>query len=286
VALGGEGVGLLRSEFLFLNRASAPSEQEQYEVYVAIARTLGRERPLVVRALDVGGDKPLPYLPLPREENPFLGVRGLRLLLERPEVLRTQLRAILRASAEGRVSVMLPMVATLAEFRAAKAVFEEERRRLGAAPVPLGIMIEVPAAALLADAFAREADFFSIGTNDLTQYVLAMDRGHPKLASLVDGLEPAVLMLIARAARAGQAHGRWVGVCGGLAGDSQAVPILLGLGVSELSVSVPTIPTIKARVRGLDLGECRTLAERALAAGSAAEVRALLPDPLADEDGA
>lgn len=286
VALGGEGVGLLRSEFLFLNRARPPSEQEQYEVYVAIARTLGRERPLVVRVLDVGGDKPLPYLSLPREENPFLGVRGLRLLLERPEVLRTQLRAILRASAEGRVSVMLPMVATLAEFRAAKAVFEEERRRLGAAPVPLGIMIEVPAAALLADVFAREADFFSIGTNDLTQYVLAMDRGHPKLASLVDGLEPAVLMLIAQAARAAQAHGRWVGVCGGLAGDSQAVPILLGLGVSELSVSVPTIPTIKARVRGLDLGECRTLAERALAAGSAAEVRALLPDPLADEDGA
>jgi phosphocarrier protein FPr len=286
VALGAEGVGLLRSEFLFLGRASAPSEDEQHEVYAAIARTLGPERPLVVRTLDVGGDKPLAYLPLPREENPFLGVRGLRLQLERPELLRTQLRAILRASSQGRLSVMLPMVATLAEFRAAKAILEQERERVGARPLPLGIMIEVPAAALLADAFAREADFFSIGTNDLTQYVLAMDRGHPGLAAGVDGLEPSVLRLIGQAARAGRQQGRWVGVCGGLAGDAQAVPILLGLGVTELSVSVPTIPAIKARVRELDLAACQALAERALAAGSAAEVRALLPDPLALEAGA
>jgi phosphocarrier protein FPr len=285
VALGAEGVGLLRSEFLFLQRASAPSEDEQHEVYAAIARTLGPERPLVVRTLDVGGDKPLAYLPLPREENPFLGVRGLRLQLERPELLRTQLRAILRASSQGRLSVMLPMVATLAEFRAAKAILEQERERLGVRPLPLGIMIEVPAAALLADVFALEADFFSIGTNDLTQYVLAMDRGHPGLAAGVDGLEPSVLRLIGQAARAGREQGRWVGVCGGLAGDAQAVPILLGLGVTELSVSVPTIPAIKARVRELDLAACQALAQRALAAGSAAEVRALLPDPLALEAG-
>jgi len=282
VRLGGDGVGLLRSEFLFLDRDQAPSEDEQYEAYRAVARALGRERPLVVRTLDVGGDKPLAYLPLPREENPFLGVRGLRLLLDHADVLRTQVRAILRASTEGRLHLMLPMVARLEELRAARRLIEEERERLGVAPVPVGIMVEVPSAALLADAFAREADFFSVGTNDLTQYTLAMDRGHPKLAPFVDGLDPAVLRLVAEAARAAAAHGRWIGVCGGIAGDLQAVPLLVGLGVGELSVSVPSIPAVKARVRELDLAECKALAARALAAATAAEVRALVPDPLAD----
>jgi phosphocarrier protein FPr len=277
VALGGEGVGLLRSEFLFLERSTPPSEDEQYDTYAAIARCLGKERPLVIRTLDVGGDKPLPYLPIPHEENPFLGIRGLRILLDHADVFRTQLRAILRASSDGRVCVMLPMVATISELRAARGIFEEERARLGVAPLPLGIMVEVPSAALMAGVFAREADFFSVGTNDLTQYTLAMDRGHPKLAPQVDGLSPAVLRLIAESVKAAHAHGRWVGVCGGIAGDPQAVPILVGLGVDELSVSVPAIPTVKAQVRDLSEAACRGLAEQALLAESAAAVRALVP---------
>jgi phosphocarrier protein FPr len=276
VALGAESVGLLRSEFLFLDRTSAPDEEEQFATYGAIAKTLGPERTLIIRTLDVGGDKPLPYLPLPREENPFLGVRGLRLLLDHADVLRTQVRAILRAAASGRVAVMLPMVATLDEWRAAKALIEEERERLGVAPVPLGIMVEVPSAALMADAFAREVDFFSVGTNDLTQYTLAMDRGHPKLAPFVDALHPAVLRLIAQTTQAAEKNGRMVGVCGGLASDLQAVPVLVGLGVTELSVSVPQIPAVKARIRELSFAECRALAEKALDAATAAEVRALL----------
>jgi phosphocarrier protein FPr len=276
VALGAEGVGLLRTEFLFLDRAQPPTEEEQLEVYAAIARALGPERPLVIRVLDAGGDKPLPYLPVPREDNPFLGVRGLRLLLERPDVLRTQLRALLRAAAVGRVSVMFPMVATLGEWRAARAIVDEERARTGAGPVPVGIMVEVPSVAVMADAFAREADFFSVGSNDLTQYALAMDRGHPKLAPFVDGLHPAVLRLIHQAAQAAAAHGRWAGVCGGIASDPEAAAILVGLGITELSVSVPVIPELKARVRELDGASCRALAERALACETADEVRALV----------
>ena len=274
-ALGADGIGLLRSEFLFLDRSSAPSEDEQYESYRALAAAQEPGRSLVIRLLDVGGDKPLGYLPLPREDNPFLGLRGVRLLLERPDAARTQMRAVLRASAGAAVSVMVPMVATLEEWRAVKALFEHERARLGAAPVPLGIMVEVPSAALLADAFAREADFLSIGTNDLTQYTLAMDRGHPQLAAAVDSLHPAVLQLVAQTARAALRHGRGLSVCGGMASEEQALPILLGLGVAELSVSVPMIPALKARIRELDLEGCRALAERALACGTAGEVRAL-----------
>jgi multiphosphoryl transfer protein len=274
-ALGADGIGLLRSEFLFLDRATAPSEDEQYEAYRAFVGAQEPGRPLVIRLLDVGGDKPLAYLPLPREDNPFLGLRGVRLLLERPDAARAQMRAILRASAGAAVSVMVPMVATLEEWRAVKALFEHERVRLGVAPVPLGIMVEVPSAALLADAFAREADFLSIGTNDLTQYTLAMDRGHPQLAPAVDSLHPAVLQLVAQSARAALRHGRGLSVCGGMASEEQALPILLGLGVAELSVSVPMIPALKARIRELDLEGCRALAERALACATAGEVRAL-----------
>ena len=281
VALGAEGVGLLRTEFLFLDRETAPTEEEQAKAYSEIAKALGPGRSLVVRTLDVGGDKPLPYLPIAKEDNPFLGERGVRVGLNRPEVLRTQLRAILRASAAGKLLVMFPMVATLAEWRAAKAMFEEERVKLGAAPIPVGIMIEIPAAAIMAEQFAREADFFSVGTNDLTQYTLAMDRDHPKLAPQVDGLNPSVLYLIAQAVKGARAHGRWVGVCGGTASDPQAVPILIGLGVNELSVTVPTIPAIKAQVRALSLADCRTLSEKALTRDSAADVRALVPDPWA-----
>jgi phosphocarrier protein FPr len=281
VTLGGEGVGLLRSEFLFQDRDTAPTEDEQFQAYSDIAKALGPNRPLVIRTLDVGGDKPLSYLPIAKEENPFLGERGVRVGLNRPEVLRTQLRAVLRAASSGKLLVMFPMVATLTEWRSAKAMFEEERVKLGADAIPVGIMVEIPAAAVMAEQFAREADFFSIGTNDLTQYTLAMDRGHPKLAAQVDALNPAVLNLIALAVKGAEQHGRWVGVCGGSAGDPQAVPILIGLGVKELSVTVPAIPAIKAQIRTLSLVDCRELAQKALASDTAAAVRGLVSDPWA-----
>lgn len=277
VQLGGEGVGLLRSEFLFLGRASAPTEDEQAATYGDIAAGLGPGRSLIVRALDVGGDKPLPYLPAAREENPFLGERGIRLLLNRPDLLRAQLRAVLRAAPRGTVRIMFPMIARLEEWREVKALLEEERTALGAPAIPAGIMVEVPSAAVLAPAFAREVDFFSIGTNDLTQYTIAMDRAHPKLAASIDGLDPSVLHLVARTVDAARNEGKWVGVCGGIAADAQAIPLLVGLGVDELSVSVPAIPAVKAHVRRLDAGACRDLARRALAAGTASEVRALVP---------
>ena len=275
---GAEGVGLLRSEFVFLGRDRAPGEDEQTEIYREIAQALRPGQPLVIRTLDVGGDKPLPYLPIAPEENPFLGQRGIRVGLDRPEVLRTQVRAILRAADAGaRIHVMFPMVATVEEFRQAKAVVEQERERLDVAPIPIGIMVEVPSVAVMAAQFAALVDFFSVGTNDLTQYTLAMDRGHPKLAPQVDGLNPAVLGLVAQAVAGAHAAGRWVGVCGGIASDPQAVPVLVGLGVDELSVSVPAVPAVKAQIRTLSLAECRDLAHRAVAQESAAAVRALVP---------
>ena len=280
--LGGEGVGLLRSEFLFMERADAPTEEEQFETYKGIAEVVGAKNPLIIRTLDVGGDKPLAYLPIPKEDNPFLGERGVRVGLDRPEILRTQLRAILRASKFGNVKVMFPMIATLSELRDVKAMLAEEAASLGVPPVPTGIMVEIPAAAVMAAQFAAEADFFSIGTNDLTQYTLAMDRGHPKLAPQVDGLNPAVLRLIGHTVKGAAPLGRMVGVCGGIASDPHAVPILVGLGVTELSVSLPSIPAVKAQIRTLRLDACRELAERALAAESAEAVRALVPDPDAD----
>jgi phosphoenolpyruvate-protein phosphotransferase len=274
--VGGEGVGLLRTEFLFMERRTAPTEDEQATVYEAIARALGPERIVVMRTLDVGGDKPLPYLPMAAEANPFLGERGIRLLLNRPEMFAIQVRAMLRASRAGKVAIMFPMISTIAEWRAAREVVERERVALGVPPLEVGIMIETPAAALLADRFAREADFFSIGTNDLTQYTLAMDRTNPGLAPQVDALHPSVLRLIERAVAGAHAHARWVGVCGGLAGDPQAVPVLVGLGVDELSASVPIVPAVKAQVRTLSLDACRATARLALDAADAAEVRALV----------
>ncbi|MGG6297926.1 phosphoenolpyruvate--protein phosphotransferase [Leptolyngbya sp. AN02str] len=278
VALGGEGVGLLRTEFVFMERAMAPSEEEQADIYSSIARALG-DRPLIIRTLDVGGDKPLPYLPMPHEENPFLGDRGIRLCFSRPDLMRTQFRAILRASSHGNVRIMFPMIARLEELRQAKQVLEEERQALGVAPIEVGIMIEVPSAALMADRLASEVDFFSIGTNDLTQYTLAMDRGHPKLAAQIDALDPAVLRLVDLTVKGATQHGKWVGICGGMGSDPQAVPILVGLGIQELSVSIPTIPSIKAQVRGLGLAECQALAAQALAADTAVTVRQLVPLP-------
>ncbi len=274
VELGCDGVGLLRSEFLFLERATAPSEEEQYRVYQEIADVLG-PRPLTIRTLDVGGDKPLQYLPIPPEENPFLGMRGIRIGFLRPEILREQLRAILRVKTKGKINVMFPMVSVIDEFREAKRILEEERKKLGAPPVQVGIMIEVPSAALMAEVFAKECDFFSIGTNDLTQYTLAMDRGHKDLAKQVDGLHPSVLKLIEITAQAAHRHGRWVGVCGGIASDQKAVPILLGLGIDELSVSIPVIPLVKSQVRGASKADAEKLALRAVNAQDGKEVREL-----------
>lgn len=276
VEVGGEGVGLLRSEFLFLDRHSAPDEDEQARQYETVARALGPDRILVIRTLDVGGDKPLSYLPIGAEANPFLGERGIRLTLARPALFRAQIRAILRASRSGRVAMMFPMIATLAEWRAARALVDEERAALGVPAIPVGIMVETAAAALLAERFARDADFLSIGTNDLTQYTLAMDRTNPRLAPQVDALHPAVLRLIERTVAGAHAHGRWVGVCGALAGDAVAVPVLIGLGVDELSVDIPIVPAVKARVRTLSLDECRATAREALDAGDGAEVRAIV----------
>ena len=274
VEMGCDGVGLLRSEFLFMGRSTPPSEEEQAEAYIQIAKALGTERFLIVRTLDVGGDKPLPYLPIPKEANPFLGERGLRVSLNRPELLRAQFRAILKAAPFAKVQIMLPMVTTVEEFRQAKAIFDEECEKAGTR-VPLGIMIEVPAAALCSEVLAKEAEFFSIGTNDLTQYATAIDRGHPKLGVMADALHPAVLRLIKVAVHGAHKHGRKVGVCGGLGGDIQAAAVLVGLDIDELSMPAPVIPAIKERIRQLNYEECRQLALRALTCESAQEVRKL-----------
>jgi multiphosphoryl transfer protein len=274
VNAGGEGVGLLRTEFLFLERSSPPTEEEQFEAYREMTRALNG-LPLIIRTLDVGGDKGVPYFNLPAEQNPFLGVRGVRLCLAQPDLFRTQLRAIYRAAECGPVKIMFPMVALLEELRAAKAIAEEVRAEVGAQPVEIGIMVEVPAAVLMAEEFAQEVDFFSIGTNDLTQYTLAMDRLHPMLARQADGLHPAVLRMVDRTVAAAAGAGKWVGVCGGVAADPKGAAILVGLGVTELSVSIPSIAALKAQLRRLSREKCMELAQRALACSTAAEVRAL-----------
>ncbi|HEY3887070.1 MAG TPA: phosphoenolpyruvate--protein phosphotransferase, partial [Caulobacteraceae bacterium] len=274
-ASGAEGCGLLRTEFLFLDRPTPPSEEEQVAQYQAIATALGG-LPLTVRTLDVGGDKPVDYLPIPPEENPALGLRGVRVSLWRPDLLREQVRAILRVEPHGQCRIMVPMVASLDELLAVRAVVDEVRADLGyTTPVQVGVMIETPAAAVTADIIAADADFLSVGTNDLTQYALAMDRGNPRLAAQVDGLHPAVLRLIAQAAAGAGRHGRPVCVCGGLASDLAAAPILIGLGVTELSAMPAVVPELKGLIRTLTLTACRNLAEAALDLTSAADVRAL-----------
>ena len=275
VKLGAEGIGLLRTEFLYLYRTTEPDEDEQTQIYSSIISTMGTERPVIIRTLDVGGDKPLPYLSLPEEENPFLGERGIRVGINRPSMLRRQIRALLRSAKVGNLRILLPMIASLEEFRAVRKLVEEECQSLDST-VELGIMVEVPSAALMARELAREADFFSIGTNDLTQYTLAMDRGHPKLASRIDSLHPAVLRLIAMTVEGARAENRRTAICGGIASDITAIPLLLGLGVNELSVSVPSLPLVKARIRELNLADCHTLAQQALTMEDAAPVRALL----------
>ena len=274
VANGAEGCGLLRTEFLFLDRHTAPSEAEQTAEYQRIADALGG-RPLTIRTLDAGGDKPIAYLPLPPEENPALGLRGVRTSLAYPQLLATQLRAVL--GVRGDCRLLLPMITDVAEVQAVRTQLAQLCGELpGAAAVAVGVMVETPAAAVQAERIAAAADFLSIGTNDLTQYTLAMDRGNAQLAPRLDALHPAVLQLIAASARGAQAHGRHAAVCGGLASEPLAAPLLIGLGVQELSAVPAVIPQLKARIAAVTLTECRALAARALAAEDAAAVRALL----------
>lgn len=285
LAQGAEGSGLLRTEFLFLDRPAAPDVDEQAACYRAIADRL-EGRPVTLRLLDIGGDKPASYLALPPEENPALGLRGVRILLARPHLLDDQLAAILEANVRGAIRVMLPMVADRTEFATVAERLAELAAVRGVAPPPLGVMIETPAAALIADTLAADADFLSIGSNDLAQYALAMDRGNPAVAAQADALHPAVLRLVEATCRGAARHGRPVGVCGGLAADPLAVPILIALGVRSLSVPPTRVPAIKSAVSAVDGGEASRLAADALAARDAGEVRALVRARLADREGA
>lgn len=279
---GAEGVGLFRTEFLFMDRDAAPAEAEQLEAYRKVAAVMGK-RPLIIRTLDIGGDKPLSYLDLGPEANPFLGWRGIRFCLDRPAVFKPQLRAILRASVDERgapynLKLMFPMIGSVGEIRAARALLAEAQAELRAEGyafdpnLAVGIMIEVPSAVAVADLLAREVDFFSIGTNDLTQYTMAADRGNTRVAALADALQPAVLRLIDQTVRAAHAAGIWVGICGELAGNALATPLLVGLGLDELSMSAPAIPGVKAAVRGLTRAQAVEIAARALGLDSATAV--------------
>jgi phosphoenolpyruvate-protein phosphotransferase len=282
LAYGAEGVGLFRTEFLYLERQSAPDEQEQTTAYAAVMQVM-ETRPVVVRTMDIGGDKELPYLDLGREANPFLGCRAIRISLAEPEMFKVQLRALLRAA--GGVCdmrIMFPMIATLAEVRQAKALLAEARRELQAAGAPLpdrlqaGIMVEIPSVVVLADQFAQEVDFFSIGTNDLTQYTFAAERTNEKVAYLADACHPAILRQIQTVIDAAHRRGIWAGVCGELAGDPDAAPLLLGLGLDEFSMAPTQIPLIKSVLRCWSVTEARALALQALQTESAEEVRALV----------
>jgi phosphoenolpyruvate-protein phosphotransferase len=278
---GAEGVGLLRTEFLFLTRETAPTEEEQTLLLREIFETMGEKRPVTVRTLDVGGDKELPYIQLPEEPNPFLGVRALRLSLSRPDLFLTQLRALLRAADGFPCRIMFPMVADLEEIRKARAWVEKAHEELKvenkahAWPVELGIMVEIPSAALLASVLVNEVDFFSIGTNDLTQYTLAAERGNPALYHLSDGLNPAVLRLIKEVVEASHQAGKWTGICGELGGDPEATAVLVGLGVDELSLNSAGIPRLKSIIRDLTMENTRALAEQALRCQTSAQVRQL-----------
>ncbi|HLY53691.1 MAG TPA: putative PEP-binding protein, partial [Steroidobacteraceae bacterium] len=280
-----EGCGLLRTEFLFLERSSAPDEEEQRAAYQRIADALG-PRPLTIRTLDAGSDKPIAYLPPPREENPALGLRGVRASLSNPALLEAQLRAILAVRPAERCRILLPMITDGGDLSAVRAVLDRICAERGVSRPEVGIMIETPAAAVLADQLAAAADFLSIGTNDLTQYTLAMDRGNAQLAARLDAMHPAVLRLIEQAASAAAAHGRMVAVCGGLASEPLAAPLLVGLGVQELSAIGAVIPQLKAVLSRVSLGECRALARAALSQREPGQVRALAQRLLPAEAGA
>ena len=287
---GAEGIGLFRTEFLFMDRSEPPGEDEQTRVYTEAARAAGG-RSVIVRTLDVGGDKQIPYLDLPHEENPVLGCRAVRMYDEHPGIVKAQLRAILRASATGNVKLMFPMISSLEEVRALRALVRRIMDDLasdGIAYDPrleIGIMVEVPSAALTVDVLAREADFFSIGSNDLAQYVLAVDRDNERVARLYDFLHPGFLRVLVRVAADARAAGRWVGLCGELGGTALAAPLLVGLGLDEISVATPSLATMKAAIARCDTAGCRDLLATALAGETAADVAALLRRFAAGRDG-
>ncbi|GET12466.1 phosphoenolpyruvate-protein phosphotransferase [Ligilactobacillus agilis] len=280
---GAEAVGLFRSEFLYMNSAELPTEDEQFEAYKkAIEGMNGKQ--VVVRTMDIGGDKELPYLPLPEEENPFLGYRAIRISLDRQDIFRTQLRALLRASAFGRLAIMFPMIATVNEFKQAKAIFEEEKANLVAAGVKVsddievGMMMEIPAAAMIADKLAKYADFFSIGTNDLIGYTMAADRGNERVSYLYQPYNPSILRLVKRVIDASHAEGKWTGMCGEMAGDQVAVPLLAGLGLDEFSMSATSILKTRSLMKTLDTTKMQELADKALDCETAEEVIALVEE--------
>ncbi|WP_336771505.1 phosphoenolpyruvate--protein phosphotransferase [Paenibacillus sp. MMO-58] len=277
---GAEGVGLFRTEFLYMGRSDLPTEDEQFTAYKDAAEAFGQGAPIVIRTMDIGGDKELPSLQLEKEDNPFLGYRAIRICLDRPELFKTQLRAVLRASAYGNLKVMFPMIATLGEWRQAKALLEQAKQELRSENIAFnerieaGIMIEIPAAAQMADRFAREVDFFSIGTNDLVQYTMAADRMNPKLGYLSDPLHPPVLRLIDQVIRAAHKENKWVGMCGEMAGTPIAIPILLGIGLDEFSMSASAVLPARALLSRLDRAKLTSLAEAVLDLDDAEDVRA------------
>ncbi|PCE09163.1 phosphoenolpyruvate--protein phosphotransferase [Enterococcus hirae] len=268
---GGEAVGLYRTEFLYMDSPDFPTEDDQYEAYKAVLEGM-EGKPVVVRTMDIGGDKELPYLQLPHEMNPFLGYRALRISLSEQgdEMFRTQMRALLRASVHGNLRIMFPMVATLKEFRAAKAIFEDEKQKLlnegveVSDTIQVGIMIEIPAAAVLADKFAKEVDFFSVGTNDLIQYTMAADRMNERVSYLYQPYNPSILRLIKNVIDAAHAEGKWAGMCGEMAGDQTAVPLLVGMGLDEFSMSATSILKTRSLMKHLDTTKMAELADRAL----------------------
>ncbi|WP_283576970.1 phosphoenolpyruvate--protein phosphotransferase [Limosilactobacillus oris] len=278
---GAEGIGLLRTEFLYMNQSRLLSEEEQFRAYKQFVAGMNEKR-VVARTLDVGGDKRLGMIPLLSEANPYLGFRAIRIGLARPEILRPQLRALLRASVYGRLAIMFPMVATLEEFHQARAILEEERARLNSAGVPLaqnvelGMMLEIPAVAMMADIFAPEVDFFSIGSNDLIQYLFAADRGNPRVAYLYQELHPAVLRTVKRVIDAAHAEGKWVGMCGEMAGNPLAAPLLMGMGLDEFSMNSNRILQIRSLIKKMNTRQLQPLVHRALNAQSAPEVAELV----------
>ena len=282
---GGEGVGLYRTEFLYMNSQAFPTEDEQFEAYKTVLEGMNGKK-VVVRTLDIGGDKKLSYFTFPEEMNPFLGYRAIRLCLDRKDIFRTQLRALIRASKYGKLCIMFPMIATLDEFREAKALFEEEKANLIAEGVEVsdsievGMMVEIPAAAVNADNFAKEADFFSIGTNDLVQYSMAADRMSEKVSYLYQPLNPSLLRLIKMTIDGAHKNGRWVGMCGEMAGDAMAAPVLLGLGLDEFSMSATSILPARKMINSLKKSEMEELANKALTLATSEEVTQLIKDTL------
>jgi phosphotransferase system enzyme I (PtsI) len=276
---GAEGVGLLRTEFIFLDRTTLPDEEEQYAIYTAIADVMG-ERPLVIRTFDIGGDKPPSYMEWAKETNPFLGWRAIRVSLAHTEMFKVQLRAILRAGWGHNIKIMFPMIATIEELRQARRCLDEARSELKAHGAPfaekveMGIMVEIPSAAFTTQFLAREADFFSIGTNDLIQYTFAADRTNEKVGYLYEPLHPAILHVLKKIIDDAHHAGKWVGMCGEMAGDLNAVPLLLGLGLDEFSVNASAIPEVKSLIRSLELPRMQELAGQVLELATAADIRA------------